>query len=226
MRKSFRLVGLTGLHGAGKDTVADILVAHCGFTKISFAQPLYSEVAEAFELDLSALIDRATKEIPTAALALQRCVSKPFINAITSDHFLRKAAMDTAEPRSPRQILQWWGTEFRRRHFGVWYWTDIARRRMTYMLRERLAQRFVISDCRFENEVAMVRNDFGGVLWQIVGQAPVDAGQHASAVDGSAFKPDLILNNSHTIRHLQQLVLAEVWAADAGLKKVRVEIED
>ena len=38
-------------------------------------------------------------------------------------------------------------------------------------------------------------------------------------------KPDAVLHNSHGIKHLQQLVLGEFWAHDAGLKSVKVEIE-
>jgi len=55
------LIGLTGRAGAGKDTVADILVAHYGFTKYSFAGPLKQALAVVGIVEPA---DRALKEMP------------------------------------------------------------------------------------------------------------------------------------------------------------------
>jgi len=55
------LIGLTGRAGAGKDTVADILVAEHGFKKYSFAGPLKQALAVVGIVEPA---DRALKELP------------------------------------------------------------------------------------------------------------------------------------------------------------------
>ena len=42
------IIGICGLIGSGKGTVADILVDHFGYTKISFADKLKDGVATVF----------------------------------------------------------------------------------------------------------------------------------------------------------------------------------
>ena len=48
---SFMIIGICGLIGSGKGTVADFLVEHQGFTKISFADKLKDGVASVFDWD-------------------------------------------------------------------------------------------------------------------------------------------------------------------------------
>ena len=224
MKKPFTLIGLTGLANAGKDTVADLLVAHAGFVKMAFADGLYAEVAEAFGVDVSHLHARETKEHPLSALALRRCVSAGFVGRMLLLHPEQQQVPFMDAPRSPRQILQWWGTEYRRAETPH-YWTARASVRINFQMRARLSTRFVLTDCRFQNEVHMVRQQFAGQIWQIkrAGVAAPTHG-HISESDGDAYGPDCILANDHSIKHLQQLVLAEYWAADAGLHGVKVEI--
>jgi len=227
MPKPFTLIALCGLAGSGKDTAADLLVTHCGFIKLAFADSLYDEVAEAFGIDASQLRRRETKEHPLTALALRKCKSDTFVNRMLRWHFdggSKGEAVDMDAPRSPRQILQWWGTEYRRNQSEA-YWVSKASARVSHYMRERLATKFVITDCRFHNEERMVRQGFGGMVWQVKrpGLGLVE-GSHASATNGDAFKPDVVLNNDHDIRHLQQIVLGEFWAHDAGLAGVKVEI--
>jgi hypothetical protein len=81
------IVGLTGEKGHGKDTVADHLVRHHGFVKLSFAGPLKDGVAAIFGFDRDRMEeDREYKEGTTAWGA------------------------------SPRHYLQWLGTDILRKH--------------------------------------------------------------------------------------------------------------
>lgn len=220
------IIGLCGYRNVGKDTVADLLVTHAGFMKLAFADPLYAEISEAFGIDVADLRHRSTKELPIAALALNRgpigfraavvlatCQSGSIANL---DAFLDA-------PRSPRQILQWWGTEYRRRQ-DVNYWTKQIAAIVNYRIHELHERNFVIVDCRYPNEVECVRS-MGGELWQ-VNRPSIEQPQdgHTSNTDGSEFAPDAIVNNLHDVRHLQQEVLGKFWADDAGLDFVRVEI--
>jgi hypothetical protein len=89
----------------------------------------------------------------------------------------------------------------------------------------------VITDVRFENEAQAVRN-MGGVIWQVKrpGMRPITADDyaratqptHISEVDGSQFAPEAIINNSHDIRHLQGVVMAEWLKLYTGMSAQEV----
>lgn len=223
------IIGLTGFAGAGKDTVADLLVAHARFRKLAFADALRAEVADGFGVHVGELAEPATKHRPTAALSMRRA-PRDFLAAVVLS--LSAAAPDQRtplsdvwldEPRTPRQILQWWGTEYRRAQHPR-YWTRAMLSRLVEHQRAG-ETRFVITDVRFENEADTVRGA-GGALWQVTrpgcnGQAE---GQHASATDGSRFKPDAVIANTHDVRHLQGLVLTEFVERECGLQRGSVKL--
>jgi hypothetical protein len=224
MTKPFTLIGLTGPKASGKDTVARLLQTHCGFISYGFADPLYAEVANAFGISIQQLQERETKEHPMSALALGMCMEDGFTANMINALWAKGEHVDLAKPRSPRQLLQWWGTEYRRKQSEA-YWINQTSKRIAYAMKQQFATKFVITDCRFHNEVSMVRDNFGGLIWQIKRPGcDVPTGSHTSETTGEEFAPDAVINNDHDIRHLQQLVLGEFWAHDAGLESVRVEI--
>lgn len=225
------IIGLTGFAGVGKDTVADLLVTHLGFRKLAFADALRGEIAEGFQVDPVYLSHPSTKGLPIAALAMNRAPT-PFLGAVAlsvgSDGRDALGYLSTAwleEPRSPRQIMQWWGTEFRRQQHPR-YWTQIMLARLAEMSRNG-ASRFVVTDVRFENEADTV-HAAGGTLWQVtrpgISGATTTEGTHVSATDGSVFKPSAVIANAHDIRHLQQLVLSEFVAFDSGIAGAQVTV--
>ena len=225
MTKPFTLIGLTGPKASGKDTVADLLRTHCGFIKLAFADPLYAEVSNAFGIDMAQLQQRETKEHPMTALALCKCLADGFTARMINLHHELGQRIDLDAPRSPRQILQWWGTEYRR-HQSQNYWVGQTSQRVAFAMKNRFSTKFVITDCRFHNEVDMVRGHYGGQVWQVKRPGcDVPEGTHTSETTGERFNPDAVISNDHDIRHLQQLVLGEFWAHDAGLAGVKVEIE-
>lgn len=75
-----KLVGLTGLAGSGKDTVANIMATHFGYRKLAFADPLYLEIAEAFQIEVIDLRRRDCKEKDVPYLSLSRCEDKNFVD--------------------------------------------------------------------------------------------------------------------------------------------------
>ena len=186
------IVALTGPKGAGKDTVADYLVAHHGHTKLAFADALRDEVGRAFDVSIQLLTQRETKEHPMTALALHRCMDGDFIDRIMRHHS-SVGGVDMSIPRSPRQIMQWWGTEYRRannRH----YWLDAFTTRFVNAHKDGQT-RFVVTDVRNANEAELLR-ELGASLWQITrpGFEP-EPGAHSSETTGKEFHPRFTLIN-------------------------------
>ena len=182
-----KLIALCGAAGAGKDTVADMLPAR----KLAFADALYREVAEAWGVEQHVLRCRESKETPTALLQVGWCADYDFRNFICAPCSMA----ERAQPRSPRQVLQWWG-DYRR-----------AQDPDYFLKQMRPDGDTVITDVRFPNEAALVRQ-LGGQLWQIrrPGYGAGGTG-HASDTDGSEFRPDVVLENFGSLEDLRRTVL-------------------
>jgi hypothetical protein len=209
------LIAMTGPAGAGKDTVADLLVTHCGFKKFAFADALRQEVSDAFGIEPLYLRRRETKEHAMSALRLAACLHDGFVGRIGLLHQQAGVPLDLAAPRSPRQIMQWWGTEYRR-SIHPNYWTSQIGKKVAHGFTEGYATRAVITDCRFDNEAAMVRS-FGGQIWQVRRQGHEVQGSHESDTTGDEFAPDAHLDNTGDILHLQALTLGAWLMHDASL---------
>lgn len=213
------ILGLTGLPGAGKDTVADYLVRRHGFTKMAFADPLYDEVAEAFGVTVDFLRNRATKETPLPELALRNCREPGFVDAMAV------ALLDAGEDadavalaaRSPRWVLRMWGTEYRRAQRPD-YWVDRTEERLYGLLGTKI----VLTDVRFENEADLVlgyRPSQITNLWCIL-RTGTQGSSHASDRGIPSRAVDVFLNNfeNHEVllfrevdRHLERLLVE--WSA-------------
>lgn len=218
------IIGLTGPAGCGKDTVASILQTHCGAAVLAFADALRSEIVEAYCVEHICLTRRDTKEHPMQALALARCLDSSFVNAITVHHMHAGLPLDVEAPRSPRQIMQWWGTEYRRKQHPE-YWVQKARQSVRWLLTTLRPPAVVLTDVRFDNEAALVRESLSGYIWQVKRPGcTVQPGAHTSEVCGALFEPAAVINNSHDIRHLQGLVLSEYAALAWGVPGVRVDV--
>ena len=73
---------------------------------------LRMEVAQAWRVDVRMLAHRPTKEWPLPALAIGMCGDPFFVTWAAGQE------LNLHEPRSPRWIMQRWGTEFRARRRG------------------------------------------------------------------------------------------------------------
>lgn len=226
----YHFIGLCGLAGVGKDTVGELLKAHAGFRPMAFANTLRGELVDAFHVESLVFTRREFKERPMPELALSRTLDKAFLGAalkhLSEAEPTVLASEQLVRPRSPRQIMQLWGTEYRREQDPD-YWVRQVRDHIGFLMDERLERNFVVCDVRMDNEAELIRS-MGGQIWQIkrpgIDSYTTAEGTHVSANDGSAFKPEVVINNTHDIRHLQQLVLGAYWANDAGLQRVEVQI--
>lgn len=203
------IIGLCGLASVGKDTAALLLKSHLRFAQLAFADPLRAEICDAYTCPTALFTNRGTKEVETPELALLNCSNYEFVGLML---LLEAAGKGTCNlsgfleaPRSPRWLMQQWGTEYRRKTTHENYWTRnmIARVRG---LQEGDQWRTVISDVRFDNEAAAIRS-MGGVIWQIKRAGVAHDSTHVSEVDGSQFEPDHVIDNDADIQTLQLLVV-------------------
>jgi hypothetical protein len=149
------IVGLIGAKGCGKDTFAKVLSSRFGYVRLAFADALYGEAAAAFNVTVDFLGNRDTKETPLPELALVRCKDPHFLIAVLNEKPADMSGYDWLHlPRSPRWILQKWGTEYKRRsQFGYdSYWLDQIRDAIL----ANPSGNFVITDVRFSNEANFV----------------------------------------------------------------------
>lgn len=225
------IIGLTGPAGSGKDTVAGILQTHCNAAVLAFADALRNEIVDAYCIEHTVLTRRETKELAHPALALSRCTDGAFVDRMVVHHMagmpdggMAGERIDLAAHRSPRQIMQWWGTEYRRRQDPN-YWVAKARQTVHWTLKTLRASAIVLTDVRFDNEAELVRS-LGGEIWQVKRPGcDVASGAHTSEVTGATFAPSVVINNCFDVRHLQGVVLS-AWAERAwGLPGVQVEVQ-
>jgi hypothetical protein len=190
------IVGVCGLIGAGKDTIADYLVNIHEFRRESFAGTLKDAVSSVFGWDRVMLegrtrASRAWREEPDAWW------SERLGRTIT-----------------PRWVLQYWGTEVCRHGFHDDIWIASLENKL------RSSQdNVVISDCRFPNEIAAIKNQGGYVIRVVRGADPewfeiaaqANAGDPAAGAGLSTFgihpsetawvgtEFDAILQNNHSL---------------------------
>ena len=201
------IIALTGHAGAGKDTVASIILDNWAGRSMAFADALRDEVCAAFGVERRALTWRETKEQPLACLTLSRCLDAGFVQRM-AEHYasgvreggLFGEVLDLNAPRSPRQIMQWWGTEYRR-VTRPGYWLDKTRGRIARHAAHE--GRIVITDVRFADEAALVRS-LGGQLVQVIrpGTGAGDT-RHESETAGDEFAPDAVIRNTGTLQDLR-----------------------
>lgn len=194
-----KLIGLHGKAGVGKDTFADILVKNHGFVKRGFADPLYEEVAAAFRVSVDWLRDRDRKETPQNNLTDLNC-DNPDFRGVMGQHLIPRAM------HSPRQILQLWGTEYRRGQDENYWLKQMANFKTFHDITEptdpaRPVNGIVIPDCRFENEAEWVRRQ-GGYILKIERNVP-NVAAHVSEAELPARLVDRTVHNYGPLHHLE-----------------------
>ena len=138
------IIGICGLIGSGKGTVADLLVKEHNFSKISFADKLKDGVATVFGWD------RAMLEGDTDTSRKWR---------EQEDKYWSK---ETGRKITPRLVLQEFGTECMRDGFYDGIWISLVKQKIL----QNPKTNWVIPDVRFPNEVKMIQN-VQGEVWQV-----------------------------------------------------------
>ena len=129
------IIGVCGLIGSGKGTVADMLVAEHGFVKVSFADKLKDAVSEMFSWPRD-MVEGDTNE------------SREWREKV--DEFWTE---ETGRTITPRLVLQEFGTECMRAGFYDGIWVSLVKKRIL----DNPTTNFVIPDTRFPNEIKMIQ---------------------------------------------------------------------
>lgn len=206
-----KMIGLAGPAGVGKDTIADYLVETYNFTKFSFSDPLYDEVAQAFDIEKDSLYERGTKEQASPILQYWHCKDKTFQNLMF--HLLKEQGVDFPMDYwcSPRWVLQRWGTDYRRAQDPL-YWIKRADLFVQAYIANAQAdpeyERGGLVNCsvRFPNERDFI-NKYLGEVWHVRrpgwGLTMGAAEKDYVAEQGLAVEPhDKEIVNGHTIANL------------------------
>lgn len=135
------IVAINGMIGTGKDTFAQIFVNN-GFHRVSFAESLKDAVSCIFGWDRD-MLEGKTKESRVIREQPDEYWSKVLEREVT-----------------PRWVLQNFGTDVCRKFFhdNIWIFSlENKIRNMNY-------DKIIITDCRFSNELKMVRKNNGIII--------------------------------------------------------------
>ena len=194
------IISLSGLIGSGKNAVAEYLVKEHGFVQESFAGSLKDAVAKIFGWDRT-MLEGSTPEARTE----RDKIDTWWAARLNLPHL------------TPRWVLQYFGTDTCREHFH----TDIWLASVENKLRQHSANKIVISDSRFVNELTMLKG-LGSITavvkrgaqpewWPVAENAYKDPAAmiamtvsdiHQSEWDWAGFNFDVTINNNSTLAEL------------------------
>lgn len=188
------IIAICGFQGAGKDTLADILVEKYGYTRVSFAGAVKDVASVIFGWDREMLEGRTPE-----ARAKREVVDEWWASRLKIPHL------------TPRWVLQQFGTDLFRNHFHNEIWIAAVEKKLLSL------NKVVITDCRFDNEVAAIKNMGGKIIHIYRNELPEwfndfkngisDAPKNLHPSEWSWIRNefDVEINNCSTINYLEQL---------------------
>ncbi len=189
------IIALSGHARSGKDTVGQILVDDYGFRRLSFAQAIKNVAAEM-----------------NPVLRTKAPSGEPWFRNLAA-LFAGEQDWEAVKDQHPaaREFLQKLGVAVRDQ-VGPDVWLDAVARQID----ADPGGRYVITDCRFPNEVAFTKAR-GGEVWRVVrpNNTPVNSHQCETGLPETGDLYDRIIQNNGTLADLRRTVLESGGAADA-----------
>lgn len=172
------IIGLSGYARSGKDTVADYLVEHHGFIKLSFATSMREALYK---------LDPEIRDMTGLVYSFRQAVD-----------LFGWEDMKTYFPRY-RELMQRMGTEVGREMFGEDFWVEQGLRQITP------GANVVFSDVRYRNEALAIQKS-SGELWRIERPGVNPANDHTSENDLDDYKFDRSIMNYGPVEDLYETV--------------------
>lgn len=205
-----KIIGLAGKKGSGKDSVAGFLESE-GFTKLAFADPLKEMLASVFRLDIKYLYDEKLKEAPLPERIeidyyhldkLRDIVENQWGFVISRD---QREGIETyfgREIKTPRELLQVFGTDILRRYIRDDIFIVLLFSRM-----KEISGHVCVSDVRLKNEREALKKAGGKMI--LIKRYTETKDSHISENDlGSEKEYDVIIKNEDiTLDQLRSEVL-------------------
>ena len=142
------VIALHGARGAGKDTLADYLESRFGFIKIAFADALRESCAKAWGVPIDIFTARGLKDKPNSSLLINECLDRGFYEWVVTHPETNRG---TFSQQTPRKILQQYSDYIKSIHGKYYYCLKLQR-----LLLDNTHRNYVVSDCRYHQEAAMI----------------------------------------------------------------------
>lgn len=166
-----QIIGICGKKFSGKDTIADYLVIHHGYTKISLGDPLKRAIQNIFGFSDEQLWGN------------------------------QKEIIDSFWNVTPREMLQYFGTDCFRQKFGFDYpqigsniWIRATQRKINDLIKTGVTK-FVIPDMRFGNEMCVIHS-FNGKIIRVNRPLNISCDTHVSEKSLDEIMVDYIITNN------------------------------
>lgn len=138
-----KIIAISGFIGSGKDTVAEYLIKNYGFKRESLANSLKDSV--------SAIFNWPRKLLEGDTIESRNWREQP------DKWWSEKLGIENFTPRLAMQLI---GTEVFRNNFNDNIWIYSLEARLKHHNRN-----IVITDCRFPNEIELIKKLNGSVIW-------------------------------------------------------------
>jgi len=203
------IIGIGNKARQGKDTAGEYLNKEYGFQILHFADPIYDECRKCriYYKNGSNIFylkppdeDFCVYEDPPEHMKrwIREKGEKKDNLPFDTDYVY------TGMKNKDSIILQFWGTDFRRKRFGGDFWL----KKIKKILENNAEKDYVLPDVRFKNEAKLVKS-LGGVIWRIIrpGYKIKDRKtSHTSETEMDNYDYDKVIINDGTIEDLYKKV--------------------
>lgn len=189
-----KIIGFAGLIGSGKNTAADYLIEKHGYIGLSFAGAVKDCLSVTFQWDRE-LLEGNTQE----SRIWRETIDPYWAKKLNISNF------------TPRYAMTHIGTDLFRNKFNDNIWVYSLEKKI-----DSIKDNIVVSDCRFPNEIVMLRS-LGGRVYRVArGEDPewlsiarlysqkmpeLYPDVHESEYSWASVEFDCIIDNSSTIEH-------------------------